>query len=79
MERPRNPRWGINRKDLRAEADALETWRVSIKGKLVLDPMDNSAAVTYANFGVGRSLLPTTLARRIKEFEISWQRPLAAF
>ena len=54
--------WVLNR--------SLETWRQQVAQKLVLVRMDNTAAVSYANYGAGRVSTLTQLARRIKDREV---------
>ena len=64
-------REGINWKELWVLSKALETWYRHVAQKLVLARMDNSTAVSYANYGAGRIATLTALARRIKDQEVS--------
>ena len=57
---------------------ALETRRELLAGKLVLARMDNSAAVSYANYGADRAPRLAMLAREIKEREVALGRTVAA-
>ena len=62
-------REGINWKELWVLNKALETWHRQVAQKLILVRMDNSTAVSYANYGAGRVGTLTALARRIKDQE----------
>ena len=64
-------REGINWKELWVLSKAIETWHQHVAQKLVLVRMDNSTAVSYANYGAGRVGTLTALARRIKDQEVT--------
>ena len=61
---------GINWKELWVLNRSLETWCQQVAQKLVLVRMDNTTAVSYANYGAGRVSTLTQLARRIKDREV---------
>ena len=69
---------GINRKELWVLNKALEAWRQHVAQKLVLVRMDNTTAVSYANYGAGRVSALTALARKIKDREVVLGRAVAA-
>ena len=65
---------GIKWKESRALFAAPEPRKDGVAGKLVLSRMGNSAAAAYAYYAPGRSLVLTTLARRVTEIETRLQR-----
>ena len=69
---------GINWKELWVLNKVLEAWGGHLAQKLVLVRMDNTTAVSYANYGAGRVSNLTLLARKIKEREVSLGRTIAA-
>ena len=50
-----------------------------VEGKSVLDRVGDGTAVADANFGAGRSSVPTNLPRGVKELGIWLQCALVAF
>ena len=63
-------REGINRKEFRVLKRLLESWGPQMSGKSVLARMDNTTAVSCANYGDGRVPQLATLARGVKELEL---------
>ena len=79
----KRPRWlragGINCEELWVLRRSLESRGGLLAGERVLVQMDNSAAVSYANYGAGRAPHLTLLARDAAEREVAIGRAVVAF
>ena len=57
---------------------AFSLWSEAVKDKLALARLGNMTAASFANYGAGRPPTLTTLARGIKDSELTIPRALVA-